>query len=58
MSLIHDNNNYYNNNNNNYNINLEENFIFVFQDGRELILTQNDILEISPSWSRININSK
>ena len=55
MSLIHNNDNYYNNNNN-YNNNLEDNFIFVFQDGREIILTQNDILEISPSFYYKSIN--
>ncbi len=48
MSLLNNNNNFFNNNI--FNNNLEENFIFVFEDGREIILTQNEILEISPSF--------
>ena len=48
MSLLNNNNIFFNNNI--FNNNLEENFIFVFEDGREIILTQNEILEISPSF--------
>ena len=55
MSLF-DNNINNENNNNIYNNNLEENFIFVFHDGREIILTPNDILEISPSFYYKSIN--
>ena len=55
MSLL-ENNIFSNINNTNYNNNLEENFIFVFQDNREIILTPNDILEISPSFYYKSIN--